>query len=248
MPRDDRGAACWWGSRTSAAPASRARSASRRRAPGLGADLDLDAVPLRERGHGGVRDPHVRVAGTDARDRRARPARRRPRGLRRVGPGVGRRSATLEAGRHAPCPSRGRRGRRGPGPVPRRRRARVRTARSAPDAWPTTSDERSRGRAVRRRAGARRSSRCSVRRTSPASAGCSSSTTRIVQGQTVAGPGRDAAVVRLEGTLKAVAAVERRQRPVRPPRSRTWARRTRSPRRRATSPHRGASRSRSPTA
>ena len=47
--------------------------------------------------------------------------------------------------------------------------------------------------------------RCSPRRTWQRSDGSSSSTTRVVQGQTVAGAGSDAAVVRVPGTLKGLA-------------------------------------------
>ena len=81
---------------------------------GMGADLDLDAVPLRERGMEAFEiltsESQERMLAIVAPDRLGR----RPRGVRAMGAGVGR-HRDARAGRHAHDPSRGRCGRAGPG-------------------------------------------------------------------------------------------------------------------------------------
>ena len=97
----------------------------------MGAVLDLDAVPLARAGHGGVRDPHQRIAGTHARDRAPVQARGRHRGVRAMGPAHGRDRRTRR-GRHPHRDARGRGRRRDAGHLADRRRSRVRPAAGSP--------------------------------------------------------------------------------------------------------------------
>ena len=60
---------------------------------GVGIDIDVERVPLREAGHGAVRDHGLRVAGADARRGRAGERRRGARDLRALGDRRGARSA-----------------------------------------------------------------------------------------------------------------------------------------------------------
>ena len=241
LARADRRGICSRGCRTSGARGSPARSASPRLGPGLGADLDLDAVPLREPGMEPFEILTVGVAGADARDRPPVEARRSPGGLRPVGAAtaaiVARRSpaAALDACAGGEVVA------RGAGAVARRRGPGLRPPGGAAPALDTPGgrpDLRHRSRRTSTDAVLRR---CWRRRTSRASGGSFEQYDRIVQGNTVARPGAPMPPsCGSPGTLKAPRALDRRQGPVRPPRPVPRARRTRSPRRPATSPCTGA--------
>ena len=148
--------------------------------------LDLDAVPLRERRHGAVRDPHQRVPGTDARDRAPVQARGGRGGLRAVGTADGGdRDARRGRRAHDPAPRRGGRARCRPasladeGPEYDRPRAEPRPRRRAdPTFAPFDGDPRDGAPA-----------RCWPRRTSPASDGCGEQYDSGGAGQTGRGPG-----------------------------------------------------------
>ena len=214
VARADRAAGCWRGCRTSAAPASRARSASRPRAPGwaptststrcrcASAGMEPFEILTSESQERMLAIVHPsKLADVRAVCERWGLDVRRDRDARR-----GARSRSVDGGEIVAA---------GAGAVARRRRARVRPADGAGPTWPR-SRRRSRVRRRSRATCARRSSRVLVvaeRRR--ASDGSSSSTTRCVQGQTVAGAGTDAAVVRVPGTLKGVALSTRRQGPLR---------------------------------
>ena len=100
---------CWSRCRTSAPRASPPRRPRWRPRARSGSTCDVRRVPLREAGHGAVRDHGQRVAGADALRRRAVAARRGAGRLRALG---GRRDRDRRGHRHAP-PARLRRRRAG---------------------------------------------------------------------------------------------------------------------------------------
>ena len=171
-----------------------------RRRASVGLDLDVAKVPLREAGHGAVRDHDLRVPGADAVRGRAgaagRGARRLPQSWETSATPIGEVTDTRPAAR-----------------VRRRASwsATCRSRRSSTSARSTTSSrQRARRPAGRLRGAARRGSRrgrdagrhasraARLARTSPAGAGRSSSTTSSSAAARCAGPEQaDAAVLRL---------------------------------------------------
>ena len=156
---------------------------------GLGADLDLDEVPLREPGMEPFEiltsESQERMLAS-SRPARASTAARCARSGACGAPAIGDASTR---GRRCTVRTRGRRRRRGPGASPGRRGPGVRPARGARPDWLDALRADDPAAAPRAGASTTRSCRCSARRTWPASGGRSSSTTRWCRADG-GGPGR----------------------------------------------------------